>query len=193
MIEGRRIVLVRHGETEWSATRRHTGRSDVDLTERGRREADLVRAKLAGWDFVLTLSSPLGRARETAERAGLDPQLDDDLLEWDYGVFEGRTTEDIRDEIPGWSVWTHPVTGGETVEDVGRRADRVIQRCLDAPDGDVALVAHAHLLRILAARWIELPARDGQRFTLDTATVSILGFEREARVIRAWNEGCGAA
>ena len=186
------MVLVRHGETEWSVTRRHTGRSDVALTDRGRREAELVEARLAGRRFSLVLSSPLRRARETAELAGLTPEVDDDLLEWDYGRFEGRTTEDIRTEIPGWSVWTHAVTGGESVDDVGRRADRVIERCLAAPDGDVALVAHAHLLRILAARWIGLPALDGQRFTLDTATVSVLGFEREARVIRSWNVGSPA-
>ena len=192
MDEGQHVVLVRHGETEWSVSRRHTGRSDIELTERGRQEADLLRARLAGWRFGLVLASPLRRARETAELAGLEPELDDDLLEWDYGEFEGRTTEEIRAEIPGWSVWTHPVPGGETADDVGRRADRVIQRCLAVPHGDVALVAHAHLLRILGARWIELPASDGQRLTLDTATVSVLGFEREARVIRSWNEGCSA-
>jgi broad specificity phosphatase PhoE len=189
--EGDRVVVVRHGETQWSATRRHTGRTDIALTEAGRAAADLVRAELAGFTFQLVLASPLGRALETARRAGLDPVVDADLVEWDYGEYEGRTTEEIRREIAGWSVWSHAVTGGETVDDVGHRADRIIERVLPV-EGDVCIVAHAHLLRILAARWLELPPGAGQRFTLDTATVSELGFEREARVILRWNERCGS-
>jgi probable phosphoglycerate mutase len=193
-VTSRRIVLVRHGETEWSTARRHTGRSDVALTARGQAEADLVQARLAGAAFGLVLASPLRRAWETAERAGLRPVADEDLLEWDYGRYEGRTTEEIRAEIPGWSVWTHPVLGGETVDDVGRRADRVIERCLDPTiDGDVVLVSHAHLLRILGARWIGLPPVAGRHLTLDTASVSVLGYEREVRVIRSWNEPCRAS
>jgi broad specificity phosphatase PhoE len=189
--EGDRVVVVRHGETQWSAARRHTGRTDIDLTEAGRAAASLVRAELAGFTFALVLASPLARALETARRAGLDPIVDADLVEWDYGEYEGRTTEEIRRDIAGWSVWSHAITGGETVDDVGRRADRAIGRAL-AADGDVCIVAHAHLLRILAARWLELPASAGQRFTLDTATVSELGFEREARVILRWNQRCGS-
>ncbi len=176
------IVLVRHGETAWSATRRHTGRSDISLDDSGRAAAATVAALLTGRDFALVLSSPLSRAWETAQLAGLDPASDDDLLEWDYGVYEGRTTEEIGTEIPGWSVWTHEIVGGESLDEVGVRADRVIDRALGA-DGDVALVAHAHLLRILTARWIGMPPDHGRHFTLDTASTSVLGWERETRVI----------
>jgi probable phosphoglycerate mutase len=181
-----RIVLIRHGETEWSATRRHTGRSDIGLGAAGRAAAATVADLVEHWDFALVLSSPLSRAWDTARLAGLDPVRDDDLLEWDYGVYEGRTTEEIRAEIPGWSVWTHEVVGGESVDDVGARADRVIERTSGA-GGDVALVAHAHLLRILAARWIGLPPRQGCHLTLDTASMSVLGRERDTRVICSWN------
>jgi probable phosphoglycerate mutase len=144
--------------------------------------ADLIKV----WHFALVLSSPLSRAWETARLAGLDPVGDDDLLEWDYGVYEGRTTEEIQAEIPGWSVWTHDVVGGESLDDVGARADRAIGRAA-AAGGDVALVAHAHLLRILAARWIGLPPGQGRHLTLDTASMSVLGWERDTRVICSWN------
>ena len=132
------------------------------------------------------LSSPLSRAWDTARLAGLDPIPDDDLLEWDYGDYEGLATEEIRTAIPGWSVWTHEVVGGESLDEVGVRADRVIERASGA-DGDVALVAHAHFLRILAVRWIGLPPGQGRHLTLDTAAMSVLGWERETRVIRPWN------
>jgi broad specificity phosphatase PhoE len=181
-----RIVLIRHGETEWSATRRHTGRSDIPLGVDGRAAAATVADLVKGWDFALVLSSPLSRAWDTARLAGLDPVGDDDLLEWDYGVYEGRTTEEIQAEIPGWSVWSHDVVGGESLDDVGARADRVIGRVSGA-DGDVAIVAHAHLLRILAARWIGLPPGQGRHLTLDTASMSVLGWERDTRVICRWN------
>lgn len=181
-----RIVLIRHGETEWSATRRHTGRSDIPLGVDGRAAAATVADLIKGWHFALVLSSPLSRAWETARLAGLDPVGDDDLLEWDYGVYEGRTTEEIQAEIPGWSVWTHDVVGGESLDDVGARADRAIGRA-SAAGGDVALVAHAHLLRILAARWIGLPPGQGRHLTLDTASMSVLGWERDTRVICCWN------
>jgi broad specificity phosphatase PhoE len=181
-----RIVLVRHGETEWSASRRHTGRSDIPLGADGRAAAATVGDLLRSWDFALVLASPLSRAWDTARLAGLDPVSDDDLLEWDYGVYEGRTTEDIRAEVPGWSVWTHEIVGGESLDDVGARADRVIDRASSA-DGDVALVAHAHFLRILAVRWIGMPPGHGQHFTLDTASTSVLGWERNTRVIQHWN------
>jgi len=144
--------------------------------------ADLLR----GWHFALVLSSPLSRAWDTARLAGLDPVPDDDLLEWDYGVYEGLATEEIRTAIPGWSVWTHDVIGGESVDQVGARADRVIERALRA-DGDAVLVAHAHFLRVLAMRWIGLPAAQGRHLTLETGSMSVLGWERETKVIRNWN------
>ena len=181
-----RIVLIRHGETEWSATRRHTGRSDIGLGADGRAAAASVADLIKGWHFARVLSSPLSRAWDTARLAGLDPVGDDDLLECDYGVYEGRTTEEIQAEIPGWSVWTHDVVGGESLDDVGARADRAIGRASGA-GGDVALVAHAHLLRILAARWIGLPPGQGRHLTLDTASMSVLGWERDTRVICSWN------
>ena len=185
------IVLVRHGETEWSRSGQHTGRTDIALTDLGRRQADQLAGMLAGRSFELAMTSPLVRARETYERSGIAAvaEFSSDLLEWDYGVYEGVSTPETRLEIPDWSVWTHPIIGGETVEAVGVRADSIIGRLLDA-DGDVVLFAHGHFLRILAARWLGLPADAGGHLALNTATVSTLGFERERRVIRRWNEGC---
>ncbi len=185
------IVLVRHGETEWSRSGRHTGRTDIPLTQIGRRQADQLAEMLEGKPFALAMSSPLIRARETYERADLaiTAEITDDLLEWDYGTYEGVSTPDTRKKIPDWSVWTHPIIGGETVESVGDRADNAIDRALRAP-GDTVLFAHGHLLRILAARWLGLPADAGRNLALNTATISTLGFERENRVIRRWNEGC---
>lgn len=188
------IVLVRHGETEWSSTGRHTGRTDLELTSTGRRQAAQLGSMLADRAFALVLSSPLTRARETYVLSGLAKpvEFDDDLLEWEYGVYEGRRTAEIRTEIPGWSVWTHPLPQGESVDAVGERADRIVQRCLHAP-GDVALFAHGHVLRILAARWLGLPADVGRHLALDTATISTLSYEREERVISRWNERCHLA
>ena len=191
MREPHRIVLIRHGETAWSANRRHTGRSDIPLDAGGRASAAAVADLLRGWHFALVLSSPLSRAWDTARLAGLDPEPDDDLLEWDYGVYEGLATEEIRTAIPGWSVWTHDVVGGESVDQVGARADRVIERALRA-DGDAALVAHAHFLRVLAVRWIGLPPAQGRHLTFDTGAMSVLGWERETKVIRNWNVRQGA-
>lgn len=185
------LVLVRHGETRWSVERRHTGRTDVSLTERGRKEAENIRGALEQFDFSAVFSSPLARARETAELAGLDAVVDDDLVEWDYGIHEGITTAKIRETEPGWSVWTHPMPGGESLGEVGARVDRVISRILQL-DGTVALVAHAHLLRVFGARWLELEPVEGRRLSLDTATISILGWERENRVITRWNDPCPA-
>jgi probable phosphoglycerate mutase len=178
------IVLVRHGETEWSAAGKHTSHTDLPLTERGRAAARGLRERLAGREFALVLCSPRTRARTTAELAGFTPQTDADLAELDYGPYEGRTTEEIREERPGWTVWQDP--GGETLEAAGARADRVIARALRA-EGDVALFAHGHILRILGARWIELPPAAGARLTLATAAVCELGFERETRVLGRWN------
>jgi probable phosphoglycerate mutase len=188
------IVLIRHGATEWSTSGRHTGVTDVHLTERGERQAGQMRTFLAGRTFAQVLVSPRERARRTAELIGLTPlTVDADLAEWDYGGYEGRTTPEIRAEAdPHWSVWRHGVipgaTPGETVAEVGARSAAVIARALPVLDrGDVALVAHGHFLRILAATWVGLPPRDGAHLRLDTASISVLGFEREERVIRLWN------
>lgn len=183
------LVLVRHGETEWSRSGRHTGRTDVALTARGRAQADQLASVLRDQPFALVLASPLARAWETYERAGLTQRAEPcpDLQEWDYGDHEGRSTASVREQIPAWSVWTHPITGGESLDQVGARADRVIERA-DGSDGDVALFGHGHQLRILAARWVGLPPADGRLFGLDTATVSTLGYERTTRIIRHWNE-----
>jgi len=185
------LVLVRHGETEWSSTGRHTGRTDIGLTAQGRSQADQIAAKLGGRTFAQVWTSPLVRALETCERAGLSTtaQTLDDLMEWDYGEYEGTTTAEVRVDVPAWSVWTHPIIGGESVNEVGDRADAILDRALRA-DGDLCLFAHGHFLRILAARWLGLPADAGRLLALDTATVSTLGFERETHVVRTWNEGC---
>lgn len=188
----RQIWLVRHGETEWAKAGRHTGRSDIPLTDVGRGQAEALAARLAGHGFALVLSSPRSRALETARLAGFpDAQIDPDLGEWDYGAFEGRTTAEIREGIPDWSIWHGPWQGGETVDDVGLRADRVIERCLDpGVHGDAVLFAHGHLLRVLAARWIGLPAAGGRHFALGTATIGSLGWDRANRVIETWNGAC---
>jgi broad specificity phosphatase PhoE len=186
-----RVVLVRHGETSWSSTRRHTGRTDIPLNPEGRRLAIHLRPVLAaitGINTALVLTSPLQRARDTCALAGLGDRadVDGDLLEWDYGEAEGRTTEEMRAEVPGWSVWTDRLERGETIEQVSARADRVIAR-LRAHDGLSVLFAHAHILRILAARWCELTPDCGRVLMLDPASVSILGHERDTPVIERWN------
>lgn len=190
MAEGQhQLFLVRHGETEWSVSGRHTGRTDIPLTEAGRRQAEALGQHLAHRPFALVLTSPLSRARDTCRLAGYGDvaQVTDDLLEWDYGVYEGRTTRDVQKEQPGWSIWTTRVEQGEAVEEVGARARRVIDRAAAAP-GDVALFAHAHVLRILAACWIGLPPNGGRLLALGTAALSILGYEHETRVISVWNQ-----
>ncbi len=185
----REIVLVRHGQTEWSASGRHTSFTDLDLTPEGERQAARVGTALAGRAFAALLSSPLRRATHTAQLAGLDvTATDDDLLEWHYGAYEGRTTAEIRQERPGWTVWNGDCPGGETAEQVGMRADRVLDRVRTMlPSGDVALIAHAHILRVLTARWLGLPPASGALFRLETATVNVLGFERETPVLLQWN------
>jgi broad specificity phosphatase PhoE len=184
------LVLARHGETEWSADGKHTGRSDIPLTDKGREQARRLGARLAGREFALVLTSPLARARETCELAGFggQAQTEPDLREFDYGEYEGITTSEIRANRPGWNLWREGAPGGEMPDDVGLRADRVIARALEA-GGDVALFAHGHILRVLAARWIELPAAFGGSLALSTATLSELGYERERRVIWLWNDG----
>jgi probable phosphoglycerate mutase len=185
----REIWLIRHGETEWSRTGRHTGRTDLPLTPLGERQAITLGRHLDRRSFALVLTSPLGRARETCRLAGYGEIAEptEDLSEWDYGDYEGRTTAEIRAEIPGWSIWTGSVPRGESVEQVQIRVRRVIARAV-AADGDVALFAHAHVLRVLTACWLGLPPVDGRLFALGTASVSVLGHERESRVISVWNQ-----
>jgi probable phosphoglycerate mutase len=186
-----RLWLVRHGETEWAKNGRHTGRTDIPLTDLGRSQAVAVGRKIGKQAFAEVLSSPLVRALDTCRIAGFGARVDvvDDLREWDYGADEGRTTDDIRLERPGWSIWGDGPSGGEAIDDVSARADRVIERVLTA-SGDVLCFAHGHVLRILAARWLDLPAVEGRRFALSTATLSVLGWEREIADVQRWNEAC---
>lgn len=188
------LLVIRHGQTEWSAGGRHTGRTDIPLTERGRSEARDAARTLSGWSLARAYCSPLCRALETAEivSPACGIEIDDDLVEWDYGDFEGETTPQSRERIPGWSVWTHDVTGGESFDEVGARADRFLDRfAAEVPSGNGVVFAHGHLLAILIARWCGLPAVEGRRFALATATVSLLGWHREDRVIRALNHRVG--
>jgi len=182
------IWLTRHGETEWSREGRHTGRTDLGLTPNGEADARRLESKLAGRSFSVVLSSPKQRALETARLAGFGDRIevDDDLLEWDYGDYEGLTTEQIQADRPGWSIWNGPPPGGETADQVGERVRRVIDRC-GAAGGDALLFAHGHVLRVLAAVYLGLPPAEGARFSLDTATVSVLGWEHDERTIRTWN------
>ena len=180
------VILVRHAETAWSVAGRHTGRKDVPLTDGGRAAARALAPALAARTFALVLCSPLGRARETAELAGLEvDRYDDDLLEWDYGAYEGRTALDVREERPGWVLWRDGALDGEAPEDVAARADRVIERAL-ATDGDVCIVAHGHLLRMLTGRWLEQEPAFGQRLPLPAGRLAELGWERGTRVLRGW-------
>jgi len=169
------VVLVRHGETEWSRTGRHTGRTDVPLTEEGERQAR-----------ALVLSSPLRRALDTARLAGFEPEVRDDLAEWDYGEYDGVTTPEIREQVPDWTIWRYGALGGESVEQLAARADRAVAELLEV-EGDVLVFSHGHFLRVLTARWLGLEAADGRLFALDSGTLSTLGFEREQPVIRSWN------
>jgi broad specificity phosphatase PhoE len=190
-----RIVLVRHGETAWSRSGQHTGLTDVELTPDGERDARALAPLVASFDLTRVLSSPLVRARRTAELAGLDPTIDADLCEWDYGGYEGRTTVQIREDLadPSWTVFDHGVvpgdTPGETVEEVAARASRVLARVTPSlATGDVALVAHGHLLRILAATWLRQPPRFGASLLLDAGALCVLEYERGVPAIRTWNQ-----
>jgi broad specificity phosphatase PhoE len=188
---GIELWLVRHGETEWSLSGAHTSRTDIPLTDEGRKRAQALKDYLKDVKFDAVFVSPMRRARETCAIAGYGDVavVEDGLKEWDYGIYEGKTTKEIQAEIPGWSVWKDGIVDGETVEHVGARADGVIARALAAaPDGGkVALFAHAHILRILAARWIGLDAKGGAMLALGTGSVSVVGWERETRVIARWN------
>ena len=185
------LWLIRHGETEWSLSGAHTSRTDISLTDHGRVRAEELKSFLKGKKFAAVFTSPMQRARETCKIAGYGDVavVDEGLREWDYGIFEGKTTNEIRVDHPNWSVWKDEIVDGEPVEHVGERADGVITRSLAAAgeDGQVALFAHAHILRILAARWIGLPATAGSLLALGTGSLSVLGFERETRVIKSWN------
>ncbi len=183
------LLLVRHGQTKWSRTHRHTGRTDVALTPYGERQAAALVPALAGRELTAVWSSPLLRARHTAELAGLAPRIDDDLVEWDNGDYEGRSTAEIREDRPGWWLWTDGAPGGEDWERVGARCDRTLKRI--APrlaDGDVAVFGHGHALRALAAVWVGLPAWQGGIFTQDEASLSVLGHYRGHRVVKSWND-----
>jgi len=184
----RALWLIRHGETEWSRSGAHTGRTDLPLTPAGRENATALGARLAGREFALVLTSPLQRARDTCRLAGYGAaaQVDENLHEWDYGDYEGRSTPAIQAERPGWILWNDGVPHGETIEQVAARADAVIARTLPV-EGDVALFAHGHILRILTARWLGLAPNGGRLFALGTATLSALGFERTTHVIQQWN------
>jgi probable phosphoglycerate mutase len=182
------IVLARHGETEWSRDGRHTGRTDIPLTDQGRCQAELLRGALAEWSFAKVLSSPLERARETCRLAGLGDlvEITEDLLEWDYGDYEGITTAQIREQRPDWNLWRDGCPNGEDAASIGARVDRVIA-AVEGVDGAVALFAHGHVLRVLAARWLGLGPDAGALLALGTGTLSVLGYERETRVVRRWN------
>lgn len=179
---------MRHGETEWSASGRHTGRTDKPLTEAGRAAAQRIGALVGSQRFEAVFTSPLRRARDTCELAGLagNAVVDDDLREWDYGDYEGLTTAEIREHRPDWTVWRDGCPGGEVAAGVGTRVDRVIARLLQY-DGALAIFGHGHCLRVLAARWVGLAPEDGARLALDTASVSRLNWEREQPVVRTWN------
>lgn len=185
------LWLIRHGETEWSRSGAHTGRTDLPLTDTGRRQAQAIAGYLEGRKFDLVLTSPLRRARETCVLAGYGDaaQVEPNLREWDYGDYEGLTSAQIRAQVPDWSIWAGAVPHGETIEQVAARADAVLDRVSRAA-GDVALFAHGHVLRILTARWLGVPPREGRLFALGTASVSILGYEHENRVITRWNLAC---
>jgi broad specificity phosphatase PhoE len=186
-MNGGEVWLVRHGETAWSRDGLHTSVSEVELTERGVEDARLLRPRLEGKAFALVLTSPRVRARRSAELAGFpDAIVDDGLAEWAYGSYEGMTTAAIRETVPGWTVWTHPSPGGESAAEVTERLDRVVAR-LRAAAGDALVFGHSHSLRALTARWLGLPVTDGRLFRLDTATVSVLGYERETPVVARWN------
>jgi broad specificity phosphatase PhoE len=184
---GGELWVVRHGETEWSRNGRHTSRTELDLTPEGERVARQLADRLQGVGFDLVLTSPRLRARRTAELAGFpDAHPDEDLTEWDYGDYEGLTTPEIREKVPGWTVWTHPCPGGETAEQVSRRLDRVIAKVREQ-GGRVLVFSHGHASRAMAARWLGLSVREGRRFKLDTATISVLGYERDTPAVARWN------
>jgi broad specificity phosphatase PhoE len=185
---GQQVVLVRHGETEWSRDGRHTGKSDIPLTDAGRAQARHLAPELRQWDFALVLTSPLQRAEETCRLAGYgdQAQVRPDLEEWDYGTYDGKTSKEIKASAPDWSLWRDGGPGGETPAEVGRRADRVIGE-VRRTDGNVLIFAHGHVLRVFTARWLGQPPESGCHYALETAAISVLGYEHEDAVIQRWN------
>lgn len=183
-----RLFVIRHGATEWSRSGQHTGHTDIPLLPEGEAQARATGQLLAAHEFALVLTSPLQRARRTCELVGLadQAQVEPNLIEWDYGDYEGITSAEIHQSVPGWTVWTGIVPGGESINDVAARADAVIERAL-ATDGDTIVFAHGHILRLLTARWCELDPVEGRRFVLDPATLCALGWEHESRAILQWN------
>jgi probable phosphoglycerate mutase len=182
------IVLVRHGETEWSLSGQHTSRTDLSLTEAGRERARALQSELGEWSFAKVVSSPLKRALETCELSGFGDraEIDDDLREWDYGEYEGLTTPQIREESPGWSLWRDGSPGGEMPDQVAGRADRALARLREV-DGDALVFAHGHILRVVTARWLQMGPEQGARFALKAGAISVLGYERETEVLQRWN------
>jgi broad specificity phosphatase PhoE len=182
------IYLIRHGETEWARDGRHTGRTDIPLTDTGREQAGFLLPIFDDVKFSRIFSSPLQRALETAKLAGVGSrvELENDLKEWDYGDYEGITTQQIRERVPGWTIWTHPCPNGERIEEVSQRADRVVAK-LRSFEGHIAIFSHGHFLRVLVCRWIDLPADNGRHFLLGTSTLSVLGYEKDVPAIKTWN------
>ena len=191
----RQLWLVRHGETAWSRDGRHTGRTDIPLTDAGRMQAAALGTRLAGHRFALVLTSPRVRAAETARLAGFGELAvaDEDLAEWDYGALEGRRTAEIEGDHPGWTIWTGPWPDGETIDQVTARADRLLARCLAAEvAGDTLAFGHGHMLRVLAARWLGLAGTMGGKFGLSTASLSVLGWEHGRPIVETWNQTASA-
>lgn len=184
-----KVYIIRHGETEWTESKRHTSTTDIPLTEKGREQADWLKKKLAGKQFKKVFCSPLLRAKETCEIAGLmkEAEIDPDLVEWNYGNFEGKTTSEIREAHPGWNIFTNGAEDGESIGDIASRTGRIVSRLRDIP-GDVALFSSGHISRALAARWLGLSVKEGRLFLLSTASISILGYERETPALILWNE-----
>jgi probable phosphoglycerate mutase len=186
MSSNHEIWLIRHGETEWTLSGAHTSRTDLPLTAPGEKKAAALKPILQGKQFALALSSPMQRAIKTSKLAGFDPEIDQNLHEWDYGEYEGLTTSQIQRTAPAWTIWTATPPGGESAAQVQTRAERVIARAQSA-GGDVVLFGHGHMFRVLAATWLEMEPRRGRSFALSTGSISVLGFERETRVIQVWN------
>ena len=188
MAHPQQVYLVRHGETEWTRTGQHTGHTDIALTDRGREQAQALCDRLRDRPFAAVFSSPMSRALETCRLAGLgdDCETTDELMEWDYGEYEGLTTAEIRDKKSKWSLWLDGAPGGESAADVGARVDRLLKE-IRTLEGDVAVFGHGHALRVFGARWIGLPPADGRLLYLDPATISVLGYERETAVVYRWN------
>ncbi|MBA2794153.1 MAG: histidine phosphatase family protein [Thermoleophilaceae bacterium] len=184
------IFLARHGETEWSLNGRHTGTTDIPLTDNGRRHAEALGARLRGREFAAVFTSPLARAADTCKLAGLGgaAEVRHELMEWNYGEYEGRTTADIRETVPGWTVWSHGSPGGESAAEVGARCDALIEELVEI-EGNVACFAHGHILRVLGARWMGIAPEKGANLALSTGTLSVLGWERVNRTLALWNDG----